>query len=518
MKKRNFRLTLWAALLCVALLCGTIAAAEEVILDLDVEAAGIETVTSNGDDLNLELDPGIDSLMEDDPVVALDDMLLNLDGGSTPEAPKATEDNAVILANDESSESEEDKVPLHVIYLGPALTKDYDCTRNIFKKIEKETESGTEVSYAYLITPPKAEDFMVEPAQGSAWVKGHKDVRIKVTRIIKSELFAARDAGSYELNFTFGLDGADADYYAAESVAIPAKIIPLEVVITPRTGLSKVYGSDDPVYPNGSWLSNKEDSPLHQDVSGVPGYGIPVNVIDGTLQLTITNKELLMAEAMLNGTKYFPNDGWLSRKAGEKVGRYRITIGDMNFGPNFKMTLLEDYFTITPRPITDENVTIASISNKTYTGKAITPNPVLKFNGKRLKVGRDYKVAYANNKKVGKAKVTITGMGNFTGRQVIYFNIIPPKTAISKLTAGKGQITVNWKKGSGITGYQVAYSLKSDFSTQAKKNVKGASKKSLVIKNLKSQKTYYVRIRTYKTVDGKNYYSLWSKAKKVTTK
>lgn len=511
MKKRNFRLTLWAALLCVALLCGTIAAAEEVILDLDIEAAGVETVTSNGDDLNLELDPGIDSLMEDDPVVALDDMLLNLDGGSTPEAPKATEDNAVILANDESSESEEDKVPLHVIYLGPALTKDYDCTRNIFKK----TESG---GYAYLITPPKAEDFMVEPAKGSAWVEGHKDVRIKVTSIKKSELFAARDAGSYELNFTFGLDGADADYYAAESVAIPAKIIPLEVVITPRTGLSKTYGDRDPAYKEGSWLSNDETSPLHQDVSGVPGYGIPVNVVDGTLQLTITNAAYLLAEAKLNGTKFFPNDGWLSRKAGEKVGRYRITIGKMDFGPNFKTTLLEDYFTITPRPVTDESVTIASISNKTYTGKAITPNPVLKFNGKRLKVGRDYKVAYANNKKVGKAKVTITGMGNFTGRQVIYFNIIPPKTAISKLTAGEGQITVNWKKVGGVTGYQVAYSLKSDFSTQTMKNVKGSSKTSLVIKNLKSQKTYYVCIRTYKTVDGKNYCSSWSKAKKITTK
>ncbi len=512
MKKRNFRLALWAALLCVALLCGTIAAAaEEVILDLDVEAAGVETVTSNGDDLSLELDPGIDSLMEDDPVAALDDMLLDLDGGSTQEAPKATEDNAVIIANDESSESDADKVPLRVIYFGPALIKDYDCTRNIFKK----TESG---GYAYLITPPKAEDFMVEPAKGSAWVEGHKDVRIKVTSIKQSELFPYRDAGSYELNFTFGLEGDDADYYVAQSVAIPATIIPLEVVITPRTGLSKVYGDKDPAYKEGSWLSNDETSPLHQDVSGVAGYGIPVNIVDGKLQLTITNAAYLLAEAKLNGTKFFPNDGWLSRKAGEKVGRYRITIGDMDFGPNFKMTLLEDYFTITARPVTDEKVAITSISNRTYTGEAITPNPILKFNGKRLKVGRDYKVTYANNKKVGKAKVTITGMGNFTGRQVIYFTIVPQKTAISKLTAGKGQITVNWQKGSGITGYQVAYSLKSDFSTQTKKNVKGSSKKSLVIKNLESKKTYYVRIRTYKTVDGKNYYSSWSKAKKVTTK
>ena len=33
---------------------------------------------------------------------------------------------------------------------------------------------------------------------------------------------------------------------------------------------------------------------------------------------------------------------------------------------------------------------------------------------------------------------------------------------------------------------------------------------STVIKNLKQGKTYYVRIRTYKTVGGKKYYSEWS--------
>ena len=122
------------------------------------------------------------------------------------------------------------------------------------------------------------------------------------------------------------------------------------------------------------------------------------------------------------------------------------------------------------------------------------------------------------NRKVGTAIVTITGRGNFTGRRVLNFDILPPKTAIAKLTAGKGQITVNWKKASGVGGYQVSYSLKSDFSDETRKNVKGASKKSLVLKNLQSAKTYYVRIRTYKGVNGKYYYSAWSKAKKIKTK
>ena len=41
---------------------------------------------------------------------------------------------------------------------------------------------------------------------------------------------------------------------------------------------------------------------------------------------------------------------------------------------------------------------------------------------------------------------------------------------------------------------------------------------SSTIKKLKAKKKYYVRIRTYKTVNGKKIYSDWSKSKKVTTK
>ena len=38
------------------------------------------------------------------------------------------------------------------------------------------------------------------------------------------------------------------------------------------------------------------------------------------------------------------------------------------------------------------------------------------------------------------------------------------------------------------------------------------------VKKLKAKKKYYVRIRTYKTVNGKKVYSSWSKVKSVKTK
>ena len=74
------------------------------------------------------------------------------------------------------------------------------------------------------------------------------------------------------------------------------------------------------------------------------------------------------------------------------------------------------------------------------------------------------------------------------------------------------------KKTSRVTGYQLQYSLSSDFSDAKTVTIKDSSVVSKSIKKLKNKKTYYVRIRTYKTVSGKNFYSDWSAAKKVKTK
>ena len=73
-------------------------------------------------------------------------------------------------------------------------------------------------------------------------------------------------------------------------------------------------------------------------------------------------------------------------------------------------------------------------------------------------------------------------------------------------------------KGSKITGYQVQYSLKKNFSSKKTVTVSKAATTKVVIKKLKSKKTYYVRIRAYKKVKGKKYYSAWSKAKTVKVK
>ena len=96
--------------------------------------------------------------------------------------------------------------------------------------------------------------------------------------------------------------------------------------------------------------------------------------------------------------------------------------------------------------------------------------------------------------------------------------LIVKATSIKKLVKGKKCFTVKWKKMSGVTGYQIQYSTKNSFKSKKTITIKGGNKSSKKIKKLKAKKKYYVRIRTYKFVDGKKKYSQWSKIKLVKTK
>ncbi len=471
----NIRKT-WRALcalvLCVALLCPALAVAEEIEIDpvgVTAEPAP-EAGADAGEGVDVEFDDGAD-------------------------------------ANEDTT----GKTPLAVSYSGPALTKTYDCTNSIFKK-------NSEGKTVYAITAPKAENFQL-----AGIVEGHTDVQINVANIKtnadgSSREFSGSDVGnSYELKLTFGLTGADADYYYCEPVMIPAAITPREVVVTPRAGLTKAFGAKDPVYKENSWLSSDETSPLHQDIGGLPGYAVPLNTgDDGKSKLTITNATYILQDAINHGTPFFRNDGWLTREPGEDVGSYRILLGGLDFGPNFTITVAEEYFTITARDI--NSATAEPIDNRVYNGKAQKPVPALTFNNLTLVPGADYTCAYANNKKIGVATVTVTGQGNYTGSRQLTFKIVPKAPAISRLKATSGQVTVSWKKVAGVTGYQVVYSLKSNFASSVKKIAKGASKSSLVVKGLKAGKTYYFRMRTYRTINGKTYWSDWSKTKSVKAK
>lgn len=82
----------------------------------------------------------------------------------------------------------------------------------------------------------------------------------------------------------------------------------------------------------------------------------------------------------------------------------------------------------------------------------------------------------------------------------------------------KGKLKITWKKKSGINGYQVQYSTNKKFKNAKTKTIKNAKTTSKTYKAIKKGKKHYVRVRCYKVVNGRKYYSSWSKVKSAVVK
>lgn len=157
---------------------------------------------------------------------------------------------------------------------------------------------------------------------------------------------------------------------------------------------------------------------------------------------------------------------------------------------------------------------LSTVKNPTYTGKQIKPSITVKYNNKTLKNGTDYTVSYGANKNPGEATIKITGKGSYSGTLTKKFYILPKTPTSLKVTAASKSMKVSYGKSTGASGYEIAYSTN---KTKGFKNVSltGASKS---ITKLASKKTYYVKVRAYKTVGKTKYYSSYTAVKSVKVK
>ena len=155
-----------------------------------------------------------------------------------------------------------------------------------------------------------------------------------------------------------------------------------------------------------------------------------------------------------------------------------------------------------------------SINAKVY-GKA-----PLKYSSssKSVKVDKKGRITIAA-KFTGSARITIRSSataGYNAATKIITVTVNPAGTTLmtaKNLSGRKAQIT--WKKNRYVTGYEIQYSVNKNFRSGSKKTVSGVSKTKYTLTKLQKNKTYYVRIRTYKKSGTKKYYSSWSKVKAV---
>ena len=180
---------------------------------------------------------------------------------------------------------------------------------------------------------------------------------------------------------------------------------------------------------------------------------------------------VIKAQTVINATGH-KSSGWITDKAAS-IG----VKGSMHKECTVCKKVLEtaEIPALSRISISKASVTL-STSTYAYDGKAKKPGVMVKLNGKTLKNGTDYTVSYSNNTKVGTAKVTITGKGNYTGSVSKTYSIKNnfKKATISGISnksyTGKNitqSITVKYngktlKKG---TDYTVSYSNNKSIGT-----------------------------------------------------
>lgn len=91
------------------------------------------------------------------------------------------------------------------------------------------------------------------------------------------------------------------------------------------------------------------------------------------------------------------------------------------------------------------------------------------------------------------------------------------KTSLSSVSKKSGKkLVLKWKKNKNVSGYEIQYSTSSRFAPSKTKTIRvgKAATTSKTISKIKQGDTCYVRIRGYRTISGKKYYSSWGKVLK----
>ena len=166
--------------------------------------------------------------------------------------------------------------------------------------------------------------------------------------------------------------------------------------------------------------------------------------------------------------------------------------------------------------VKDSTITVSNKSQTTKLDVKADKDAKLtyKSDNKSVKVDKNGKVTIAKNF-VGKATITVTATsGGAKTTQKVTITVNPKGTIFRAVYNGKGRkLKAYWNRNSQVDGYQLQYGTSKNFTGCKTVTLKSNRCTGSVRTGLKKNAAYYVRIRTYKRVSGKTYYSDWSKVK-----
>lgn len=162
-----------------------------------------------------------------------------------------------------------------------------------------------------------------------------------------------------------------------------------------------------------------------------------------------------------------------------------------------------------------------SYCNTVYDGNEHYPDLIVtKKDGTVLEQGTDYDISYSGDgKQVGRYYVSVKLKNGYIGEKSIEFTVKPKGVSSVSVSALLGGFSASWDKQTDNTaGYELQYSQNSNFSSAKTVSVGNNTTNSQKVTGLSRNKTYYVRVRTYRFAsDGMKICSDYTSAKSVTT-
>lgn len=141
----------------------------------------------------------------------------------------------------------------------------------------------------------------------------------------------------------------------------------------------------------------------------------------------------------------------ISIKSTNNVGKV-IVKARISEGNNYKEQVCEPITLYITKQGADL-FTVSPIDDYEYTGSEIRPPFTVSFGDKPLEAGVDYDFVYENNIGVGRAKIVISGIGNYEGVAINYFNIVPASIEEIKFANADYTTTPPRLKDLYYTGY-----------------------------------------------------------------
>lgn len=219
--------------------------------------------------------------------------------------------------------------------------------------------------------------------------------------------------------------------------------------------------------------------------------------------------------------------GWATSKTATtptyKVGSSYTTEGDATLYAVWRKGT-----TVTPSGPVSQTITtkvtdiVYKKNKKVSLGAKTNGGGTLSYKSSNKKVATINTKGKLTIKSFGKTVITVTAAANgnyLKTTKKFTIRVVPNKVTLSKVTStAKKTITSKWKKEKNASGYQMYISTKKNFKKETYERTYKKSNTSAKLTGLKKGRTYYVKIRAYKTVKGKKYYGPWSTVKKVKIK